>query len=291
MNLCPNGHEVSDNVKFCPECGVEVKDNGAKYCAKCGNERKGTEKFCSQCGTPYGQSPTSNVSETNVCQGISSKKGILIAAIVAVIALLGAAAWYFLGNRNIKDEEVKIIVQAKVDEKRKEEERHAEEERKRIEEEEHRRWEEENKGVAKLYKDASERKNAPWCVYSFEREYRKSSERKQIIYVIWLYPSSETSGEAHFVQFHTKFTYDGGASWIAWTPDKYYSYSSGKDYYCISPYEAENGEIHVEIPVRDAVSNELMKLSFRVSDDAKSLTLLRQGWQFKRGCGTDDPFK
>lgn len=100
MKKCPNGHEVSDNVKFCPECGAEIKDNGTKFCAKCGNERKGTEKFCSQCGTPYGQSLTSNVSEIEVSQDKSSKKGILIAAVVAIIALLGGAAWYFLGNQN-----------------------------------------------------------------------------------------------------------------------------------------------------------------------------------------------
>lgn len=100
MKQCPNGHEVSDNVKFCPECGAEIKDNGTKFCAKCGNERKGTEKFCSQCGTPYGQSLTSNVSEIEVSQDKSSKKGILIVAVVAIIALLGGAAWYFLGNQN-----------------------------------------------------------------------------------------------------------------------------------------------------------------------------------------------
>lgn len=100
MKQCPNGHEVSDNVKFCPECGAEIKDNGTKFCVKCGNERKGTEKFCSQCGTPYGQSLTNNVSEIEVSQDKSSKKGILIAAVVAIIALLGGAAWYFLGNQN-----------------------------------------------------------------------------------------------------------------------------------------------------------------------------------------------
>ena len=100
MKQCPNGHEVGDNVKFCPECGAEIKDNGTKFCAKCGNERKGTEKFCSQCGTPYGQSLTSNVSEIEVSQDKSSKKGILIVAVVAIIALLGGAAWYFLGNQN-----------------------------------------------------------------------------------------------------------------------------------------------------------------------------------------------
>ena len=101
MAYCKNcGSTLEDGAKFCPECGAEIKDNGTKFCAKCGNERKGTEKFCSQCGTPYGQSLTSNVSEIEVSQDKSSKKGILIAAVVAIIALLGGAAWYFLGNQN-----------------------------------------------------------------------------------------------------------------------------------------------------------------------------------------------
>ena len=101
MKQCPNGHEVSDNVKFCPECGAEIIDNGAKFCAKCGNERKGTEKFCSQCGTPFGQSLIVNDKEIKG-QGKSAKKGVVIASIVAVIVLLGGAAWYFLGNQQDK---------------------------------------------------------------------------------------------------------------------------------------------------------------------------------------------
>ena len=101
MKQCPNGHEVSDNVKFCPECGAEIIDNGAKFCAKCGNERKGTEKFCSQCGTPFGQSLIVNNKEIKG-QGKSAKKGVVIASIVAVIVLLGGAAWYFLGNQQDK---------------------------------------------------------------------------------------------------------------------------------------------------------------------------------------------
>ena len=102
MKQCPNGHNVGDNVKFCPTCGAEIVDSGAKFCAKCGNERKGTEKFCPKCGTPYGQSSTSNVSDTNIGQDKSSKKGILIASVVAVIALIGGAVWYFLGNQQDK---------------------------------------------------------------------------------------------------------------------------------------------------------------------------------------------
>ena len=52
MRRCPNGHEVADNVKFCPTCGAEII-SGNKFCTKCGSERKGTEKFCSHCGIPF----------------------------------------------------------------------------------------------------------------------------------------------------------------------------------------------------------------------------------------------
>ena len=52
MKQCPNGHEVGDNVKYCPTCGAEII-SGNKFCTKCGNERKGTEKFCPKCGTPF----------------------------------------------------------------------------------------------------------------------------------------------------------------------------------------------------------------------------------------------
>ena len=101
MAFCKHcGSKLEDGAKFCPECGTEIEDNGAKFCAKCGNERKGTEKFCSQCGTPFGQSLIVNDKEIKG-QGKSAKKGVVIASIVAVIAL-GGAAWYFLGNQQDK---------------------------------------------------------------------------------------------------------------------------------------------------------------------------------------------
>lgn len=57
MRKCPNGHEVSDNVKFCPQCGAEVVDNNQEFCSNCGSVRKENEKFCSHCGTPFGNVP------------------------------------------------------------------------------------------------------------------------------------------------------------------------------------------------------------------------------------------
>lgn len=103
MRSCPNGHEVGDNVKFCPECGAEIIDNGAKFCAKCGNERGGAEKYCSQCGSPYDQIPSS--SDIQVSNS-KSKKGWLVAVVISLLALaIGGAAWYYwgkIGNPNNK---------------------------------------------------------------------------------------------------------------------------------------------------------------------------------------------
>ena len=93
MKQCPNGHEVGDRTKFCPNCGAEVADNGTKFCAKCGNKRKGTEKFCSQCGTPFGASP---IPDNNKKTKKSPKKGVIIASVVCLLVLAaGGAGWYF----------------------------------------------------------------------------------------------------------------------------------------------------------------------------------------------------
>ena len=104
MKQCSNGHNVGDNVKFCPECGAEIIENSTRFCQNCGNERKGTEKFCPQCGTPYDQ--TSSILVKSASKSSNSvKKGILIAVIVGaigffVLALSGGAAWYFLYYQN-----------------------------------------------------------------------------------------------------------------------------------------------------------------------------------------------
>ena len=60
MKKCPNGHEVSDNVKFCPQCGAETVDSNKEFCSNCGKERKENEKFCSHCGTPFGSIPNNS---------------------------------------------------------------------------------------------------------------------------------------------------------------------------------------------------------------------------------------
>ena len=104
MKQCPNGHNVGDKVKFCPECGAEIIENSTRFCQNCGNERKGTEKFCPQCGMPYDQT-SSNLVKNVSKNSNSGKKGILIAVVVGliglfVLALGGGAAWYFLYYQN-----------------------------------------------------------------------------------------------------------------------------------------------------------------------------------------------
>lgn len=89
MKKCPNGHEVSDNVKYCPTCGAGII-SGNKFCTKCGSERKGTEKFCSQCGTPFDGVPSNNHIVINEEKNSSFKKYLpYIIGAVVVLAIIG----------------------------------------------------------------------------------------------------------------------------------------------------------------------------------------------------------
>ena len=83
---CPNGHEVTDNVKYCPTCGAEIV-SGNKFCTKCGSERMGTEKFCSQCGTPFDVEPNINHIVLNEEKNSSFKK--YLPYIIGAVVLLG----------------------------------------------------------------------------------------------------------------------------------------------------------------------------------------------------------
>jgi len=68
------------------------------FCRNCGNKLEDGVKFCPNCGTPTdGNAPSSAKLSKK-----KSKKGVLIAAIVAVIALIGGAAWHFFGNQQDK---------------------------------------------------------------------------------------------------------------------------------------------------------------------------------------------
>lgn len=86
---CRNGHEVADNVKFCPTCGAEIV-SGNKFCTKCGSERMGTEKFCSQCGTPYDVEPNINYIILNEGKNSSFKKYLpYILGALMLFAIIG----------------------------------------------------------------------------------------------------------------------------------------------------------------------------------------------------------
>ena len=50
---CTNcGASLSDNAKFCPECGTKVVR--AVFCAECGTKLEAGAKFCPECGTKVG---------------------------------------------------------------------------------------------------------------------------------------------------------------------------------------------------------------------------------------------
>lgn len=74
MKQCPNGHDVSDEVKFCPTCGAQIVENGSKFCTKCGSEQNGNERFCTHCGTPFDVTDTQkSVTDTPKMQETSSE--------------------------------------------------------------------------------------------------------------------------------------------------------------------------------------------------------------------------
>ncbi len=98
--LCPNGHEVKDNLRFCPICGAELQEKTMKFCKKCGNERKGTEKFCSKCGTPFDgipmtQQPSQPIFSYDEAEAPIDYKKIIIPIVIGliVLAIIGGG-WY-----------------------------------------------------------------------------------------------------------------------------------------------------------------------------------------------------
>lgn len=188
--FCPNGHEVSDEVRFCPQCGAEIQENVAedvRFCKKCGQERKGAEKFCSHCGTPYyGNQDVNSVSPKAVGEfalGYFNKKTMYL--LIIAILLIGG---YFVYN-HIQEEKRLEKMRAE------ENERAAEEERKRIEEEEN--------PAKKLYKIAQ---NGNWgWGYMFSKPYSPGfkSDSRKLLYTqfVFLYPISETTGKLSYLIF------------------------------------------------------------------------------------------
>lgn len=86
---CPNGHEVANDVKFCPTCGAEIV-SGNKFCTKYGSERMETEKFCSQCGIPFDVEPNINHIVHNGGKSSSFKKYLpYILGAFVLLAIIG----------------------------------------------------------------------------------------------------------------------------------------------------------------------------------------------------------
>lgn len=91
MRKCPNGHEVSDEVKFCPTCGAKVEDNGTRFCAKCGTEFKKEDNFCPKCGAPVNKVLADEKEKPTK----RSKKKIIIPVVIFLIMLVAAGGWYW----------------------------------------------------------------------------------------------------------------------------------------------------------------------------------------------------
>lgn len=187
MRKCPNGHDVGDDVKYCPQCGAEIQEKVAediRFCKKCGQERKGAEKFCSHCGTPFCGNPIVNSDSSNAAgetaHGSSSNKVLMYLLIIVPILLIGG---YFVNN-HIQEE--KRLEKARIEEN----ERSAEEERKRIEEE--------NKPANRFYNFAKTNEyvwegEGPWGKY-----YPWISGGRGLLF---FYPFNKSSGRVSFVRY------------------------------------------------------------------------------------------
>jgi len=53
--ICPNGHHVSCDMRFCPICGAEIGENCMRFCPNCGKERQQGDLFCTNCGFSFEQ--------------------------------------------------------------------------------------------------------------------------------------------------------------------------------------------------------------------------------------------
>lgn len=182
MRKCPNGHEVSGDVKFCPQCGAEMLEDVAedvRFCKKCGNERKGVEKFCSHCGHPfYGniEAMVGNQDSQEEIRTTSSLNKWLVSFLIIIPLLL--ISGYFVNNHIQEKKRIET-------ERIKEDERAAEEERKRIEEE--------NMPANRLYEIAKQG-NLVWG-YKF-KAYNTGFDTKKDDFTLafFLYPLSKTTG-------------------------------------------------------------------------------------------------
>jgi len=188
MKKCPNGHEVSGDVKFCPQCGAEMLEDVAedvRFCKKCGNERKGVEKFCSHCGHPfYGniEAMVGNQDSQEEIQTSSLKKWLVSLLIIIPLLLIGG---YFVNNHI---QEKKRIEKEQIEKKQIEEK-----ERAAAEEAERKRIEEENKPANRLYKIAKQG-NIVWGYKFKASDTGFDTEMDDFTIAFFLYPLSKTTG-------------------------------------------------------------------------------------------------
>lgn len=78
---CSNcGAQITNNAKFCPECGEKIETKTNNLCPKCGNEIEADEEFCSKCGEGLKPKTASITKEHKI---------IIVALSIVVIALVG----------------------------------------------------------------------------------------------------------------------------------------------------------------------------------------------------------
>ena len=85
---CPNGHDDSDNVKYCPTCGAEIIS---------------WNKFCTKCVTPFDVEPSINHIVFNEGKNIFFKKYLPhILGAIAFVAICSGGWWYFNSSKTPK---------------------------------------------------------------------------------------------------------------------------------------------------------------------------------------------
>lgn len=98
MKLCPNGHQVDDDLRFCPQCGQEIIEY-LNFCPKCGQKRSGSERFCMSCGTLLEKNHTAITQTEEPINNKPKKKKkvfpILLTTLVVLLLGAGCAGVYY----------------------------------------------------------------------------------------------------------------------------------------------------------------------------------------------------
>ena len=216
MRICPNGHEIHDDSKYCPKCGKLTIEDYVKYCPKCGKERRGMKRFCSYCGSPFLKEY--DITNNQVYKKRSSKttkypKSLIYIIPLCVILFLITGFLIYNEHLHETEEENKIALEQQLELERikieadmmkREKERKEEEERKRIEEEE-------NSPAGRLYTIAN--KEYVWAYEYVERRgyyYDRDGMRRDGVeygaYMFFIYPQTRTSGTLSYIEWHENYT-------------------------------------------------------------------------------------